>query len=270
MNRRSAGVRPGMSVVGSSGWYAALGVLSTPPACPSARLGSFWLRARRRDTDVRGECGRFSGNQKIAQGPPVEALTAPTDQLHKTGGGRLRIRQGMVRPAVHNAQFPAEPFKPDRVLQVEELGRKPGGVDVVGVEARADGTTDQSGIKCIGAVLHEHCTLRKAPKPFNHHRYRRCAVQCCGVDAVDTASVRIDPIVAVHERLEAHQMIVHREGNRSQLNEMMRRLPGGLAIEGDKVERFDRRVGLRPFGTPGIDGIVERRKGLGARRTEPW
>jgi hypothetical protein len=65
-------------------------------------------------------------------------------------------------------------------------------------------------------------------------------------------------------------MVVHRESDRSQLNEMMRRLPRGLAVESYEVERFDRRVRRGPFGTPGIDGIVERRKGLGARRTEPW
>ena len=87
---------------------------------------------------------------------------------------------------------------------------------------------------------------------------------------MDTASVWIDPIVAVHEGLEAHQVVVHREGNRPQLDQVMRRLAGGLAIEGDEVKRFDGRVRSRPFGTPGIDGIVERRKGLGARRTEPW
>ena len=131
-------------------------------------LGAFRLRARRRDSRVRRECRGFAGNQEIAECPPVETLTPTAYQLHKTGGGGLRIREGVVRFAVHDAQFPAKPLESDRVLQVEELGREPGGIDVVGVKARADGTSDQPGVKRIGTVLHKHGALCEPLKPFDH------------------------------------------------------------------------------------------------------
>ena len=269
MNRRSAGARPVLV------WLVRVDGMQHWACCQRRR------RVRALDSAPFGcapggatpmsaaNAGGFPATRRSPSVRQSKRSAAATNQLHETGGGRLRIREGMVRPPVHDAQFAAEPLKPDRVLQVEELGRQPGGVDVVGVEARADGTTDQPSVKSIGAMLHEHRALCKAPKPFDHHRYRWRAVECGGVDAVDTASVRIDPIVAVHERLEAHQMVVHGESNCSQLNEVMRRLPRGLAIESYEVESFDRRVRRGPIGAPGIDGIVERGEGLGARRTEP-
>ena len=85
---------------------------------------------------------------------------------------------------------------------------------------------------------------------------------------MNPARVRVDPVVAVHQRLEAHEVIAHRERDRAELDEVMRRLPRGLAIEGDEVERLDRRLRRWPLRGPGIDRIVERGKGLGARRTE--
>ena len=85
---------------------------------------------------------------------------------------------------------------------------------------------------------------------------------------MNPARIGVDPIIAVHERLEAHQVIAHREGDCAELHEVMRRLPGRLAIEGDEVERLNRRLEGRPLRRPGIDCIVEHGKGLSARRTE--
>src|SRR5487761_780487 len=138
MKHRSAVARPGMSVVGSSGWYAALGVLSTPPARSRARLGPFDLRSRWRDADARGERVRHPSHEEVAERGPVEAFAAAPDQFDKTRGGRLRIGEGMVRSAVHHPQLAAQTLESDRVLQVEELRRKPCGVDVVGIEAGSD------------------------------------------------------------------------------------------------------------------------------------
>src|SRR5580704_9211614 len=116
-----------MSMVGSSGWYAALGVLSTPPAGSGTRIGAFRCCARRRDVDVRGECRRFPGREEVAERAPVEAFTAAPNQLDEAGGGRLGIGQRVMRPAVNHSQLAAQALEPDRVLEIEELGGKPGG-----------------------------------------------------------------------------------------------------------------------------------------------
>ena len=174
-----------------------------------------------------------------------------------------------MRLAVDHTQLATQALEPDRILEIEELGGEPGGVDVVGVEARSDGPTDQPGVEGVSTVLHEHRAFGEALKPFDDQRYGWCAVEGRGVDAVNTASVRVDPIVAVHERLEAHQVVAHRERDRAELHEVMRRLPGGLAIEGDEVKRLDR-ASPETVVPPSMNStcIVERRKRLGARRTE--
>jgi hypothetical protein len=85
---------------------------------------------------------------------------------------------------------------------------------------------------------------------------------------VDASRIRVDPIVAVHQGLEAHQVVAHRERDRAELNQVMRGLPSGLAVQGNEMEVLDQRVRRRSFGRPGIDGIVERGEWLGSRRTE--
>ena len=85
---------------------------------------------------------------------------------------------------------------------------------------------------------------------------------------MDPASVWIDPIIAVHQRLEAHQVIAHRECDCAELHQVVRRLAGRLAIERYEMQLLDRRLRRRSLSGPGIDRIVERGKGLGSRRTE--
>ena len=120
-------------------------------------------------------------------------------------------------------------------------------VDIVCVEARSDRAPDQPGVKRIRAVLDEHGAGRKALKALNDERHGRRAVQRCRVDAVNASRIRIDPVVAVHQGLEAHQMLAHREGDSAELHEMVRRLAGGLAVERDEMQRLDRRLWRWPF-----------------------
>src|ERR1039457_819488 len=112
------------------------------------------------------------------------------------------------------------------------------------------------------------------PRPRAHgavcgaRRPARGTVEGRRVDAVNAPGVGLDPVVAVHERLEAHEVLTHREGHGAEFHEVMGRLPGGLAVQGDEMEPFDRRVRTRALRTPGLDCIVERGKWLGSRRTE--
>src|ERR1700722_1463990 len=153
MKYRIASTRNGMSVVGSSGWYAALGVLSTPPARSRARDRAFRRSTRRDHAHIRGKCGGLSGHQEVTEGAPVEALAASLDQLDETRRRRLGVGERVVRLPVHHAQPATEPLEPDGVLEIEELRREPRGVNVVRIEARSDGAPDESRVESIGAVL---------------------------------------------------------------------------------------------------------------------
>src|SRR5450755_4324927 len=270
MNRDGAPVATmtGFSVVGSSGWYAALGVLSTAPTRSGARVDPFRGGAGRYRARIGGKDRRLSSDQKVPQGAPVEAFGAAPDQFDETGRSRLRVSQRVVGLAMHDAKLPAEPLQADRVAKVEQLRGKPGGVDVFRVERSPDRTADQPRVECISAVLHQYRTLAEPLKALHHDRNRRSAIERGGVDAVDAARVRIDPVVAVHQRLEAHEVLAHREGDRAEFHEVVRRLPGGLAVQRDEMERLNQRVRPRAIGTPGVDGIVERGKRLGSRWTE--
>ena len=151
-----------MGVVGSSGWYAALGVaVNGAGEYRAAESAPFWLPPGGADTRIRGEHRGLAGDEQISERAPVEAFAPAPHQLHEARGGCLGICERVVRLAVHDTQLAAEPLESDRVLQVEELGGQPGGVDVVGVEARADGAPDQPGVERISTVLHQHGALSR-------------------------------------------------------------------------------------------------------------
>ena len=217
---------------------------------------------------IAGERRRLPSQEQITQGAPVEAFAAAPDQFDEAGRGGLSVGKRVMGSPVRHAEFAAQPLEPDRVLEIEELGREARGVDIVGIEARADGAADQPRVESIRTVFHEYGALREALKTLDDERDRGRAVEGRSVDPVNAPRVRIDPIVAVHERFEAHQVLAHRERNRAKLDEVMRGLAGGLAIEGDEMERVDRRVRRWSFRRPRVDGIVERGKRLGSRRTE--
>ena len=86
---------------------------------------------------------------------------------------------------------------------------------------------------------------------------------------MDASRVRIDPVVAVHERLEAHQVIAHRERHRSQFDQVMRRLPGGLAVEGHETQVVDRCGGFGPRVRHVVLRVIEGSEGFLTGRAKP-
>src|ERR1700683_1004417 len=152
----------GMGEVGSIGWDAGLGVLSTAPARPGRRIGTFRTRTGRRCSRVGGEHRWLADHEQVPERPPSEALAAAPYELEEAGCSRLGVSQGMVRLAVADTELPAQPLEPDRVAQIEELGGEAGRVQVVGIEARADRATDQAGVERVRAVLHEQRALCEA------------------------------------------------------------------------------------------------------------
>jgi hypothetical protein len=125
----------GMDEVGSIGWYAVLGVMSTPSARSSRWVHGFRRASRGLGSSIRGESGRLSDHEQVAECAPSEAIAPAPHQLDETCRGRLGIGERVVRPAMDDAQLPAQPFQADGVTEIEELGGKTGGVQVVRVEA---------------------------------------------------------------------------------------------------------------------------------------
>src|SRR5580658_1935985 len=97
-----------MCVVGSSGWYAALAVLSTAPARTGSRIGRLWGASRRRCAGVGSEHRWLAGDEQITEGAPVEAFTAATHEFHEARRSGLGICERVMWFAVHHAQLAAQ------------------------------------------------------------------------------------------------------------------------------------------------------------------
>src|SRR5579863_846334 len=156
-----------MGVVGSCGWYAALPKLSTAPARTGARIHGLRRSAWHCGTGIRGEHRRLACHQEIAERAPIEAFAPSAHKFNKARGSSLGIRERVMGFAVHDAQLTAEPLETNRVLEVEQLGREPGGVDVVGIEAGTDCPPDQPRVERVSAVLHKDGAGGKALEPLD-------------------------------------------------------------------------------------------------------
>lgn len=185
---------------------------------------------------------RLTVGEQVAQRPPAELLAPDPQQADEARRGGLRVGERVVGPAVADAEAVAEALETDRVAQPPDLGGEPGRVYVVRVQRSPDGARDQPGVERVGAVLDEHRPLHEAPEPLQNAAHRRCAVQCLTADAVNAPGVGVDAVVAVHERLEAEEMALQGERHRAELDQMMWRLSGRLAIEGDETKVVDQRV----------------------------
>ena len=212
---------------------------------------------------------RLAIREQIPKCVPAELLAPDAKQSEEARGGCLRISQRVVRTPVRDAQTLAEPLQADGVAQPPHLCGKPRGVDVVRIQRRADRPCDEPSVERVRAVLHEHRALDEAAESLEHASDRRCAVQRFAADSVNATGVRVDPVVAVHEGLEAQQMLLERECDGSELHEVMRRLPSRLAIECHKTELLDGCVGRRSLHHRRVVRILQGGERLRPRRSEP-
>ena len=171
--------------------------------------------------------------------------------------------------AVGHPQLGAQPLQADGVTEVPELAGQTRGVDVVGVEVLARGAPDEPGVEGVGAVLDEHRPGGEAAEAVEHRVRRRGAGEAGAGDPVEPARVGVDPVAAVDQGLEGRDMPGQGEGDPAELDQPVRRLPGGLAVEGDEAQLLERGVDTGPGEHLGLLGVVERGEGLAVGGSEP-
>jgi len=135
------------------------------------------------------------------------------------------------------AQFLDQPREPRRLTlrQLEHEPRERGGVDDRMLERALEAATDEPGVKCVVAVLDEHCRVRESKERAARIAKLRRADEHRPVDVVALLRVGVDGCAAIDERVEEGERAVQAKALGADLEDEERRVAGGLDVEGDEL-----------------------------------